>query len=222
VVQEKSMIVYTVVNPELRVAMLRICHQLNIVSVDLLGPILTGLGKFFGYEPKMASGILHNVDERYFRKIEAIEYTIAHDDGKDLTNLDRADLIILGISRTSKTPLSMYFSHYGWKVANVPLIHGFEVPAEVLAVDPRRVVALTIDPDELAKIRRNRLERLGQQRGGDYADLGKVVDEVEYANTLFRKFRKWSIFNVTGKAVEETAAEIIKLMTARNLVPPGI
>jgi len=114
----------------------------------------------------------------------------------------------------------MYFSHHGWKVANIPLIRDFQIPEKIYKIDQRRVVGLTIDPDELTKIRRARLQRLGSERGGEYADAEHVYDEVEYANELFRKNRRWAVFNVTGKALEETASEIIKLMTSRKLVPP--
>jgi hypothetical protein len=179
-----------------------------------------GLANYFGYEPKSVAGLLHDVNEDYFRRIEAMEYTIQHDDGRDLTGLEKADLIILGISRTSKTPLSMYLSHQGWRIANVPLIQGFDVPKEVFTIDQRRVVCLTIDPEDLATIRRARLERLGHDRGGEYADPDKVNQEIEYANEIFRRNRKWPVFNVTGKALEETASEIVKLMASRRLTPP--
>ncbi len=213
--ERKDLIIYTLVSPQLRDFLLQRAQELSIPCVDLLGPLLKGLGSYFGYEPKSIAGLLHDVNERYFKRIEAMEYTIAHDDGKDLTHLDQADLVILGISRTSKTPLSMYLSHQGWKVANIPLIHGFGVPSEVQRVDPKKVIGLTIDPEDLTKIRRARLERLGQAEGGEYADSQKVNEEIEYANEIFRKNRKWPIFNVTGKALEETASEIIRLMAPR-------
>lgn len=214
-----DLIVYTLVSPQLRAFLAQRAWDLSIPSVDLLGPLLVGLANFFGYEPKMIAGLLRDVNEAYFSRIEAMEYTISHDDGRDLTGLEQADLVILGISRTSKTPISMYLSHHGWRVANIPLISGFDVPKEVFAVDPRKVIGLTIDPEKLVEIRRARLQRLGQERGGDYADLDKVADEVEYASEIYRKNRKWAIFNVTGKALEETASEIIKLMVSRNLIP---
>ncbi|MBI3543321.1 MAG: kinase/pyrophosphorylase [Deltaproteobacteria bacterium] len=154
-----------------------------------------------------------------------MEYTIAHDDGRDLTELEKADIILLGISRTSKTPLSMYLSHQGWKVCNIPIINGFELPPEINAVDPRKVVCLTISADSLATIRKARLERLGQEDGGEYASIDKVVEEIEYADQLFRKNKRWPVFNVTGKALEETASEIVKLMVSRRkqmgLTSPG-
>jgi len=217
---ERDLVVFTIVTPELRSYLITCAHKLKVPYVDLLGPILTGLAGYFGEKPKTIAGLLHSVTENYFKRIEAMEYTIAHDDGRDLTHLEQADIVILGISRTSKTPLSMYLSHQGWKVCNIPLIHGFEVPKELYEIDQRRIIALTIDPEDLATIRRARLQRLGQKEGGEYADPEKVNQEIEYANELFKKNRRWPIFNVTGKALEETASEIIRLMSSRRLSPP--
>ncbi len=216
----RDLLVYTIVSPALRAFLVNKAREKSIPCVDLLGPLLVGLASYFGYEPKSIAGLLHDVNESYFERIAAMEYTIAHDDGRDLTGLEKADLVIVGISRTSKTPLSMYLSHQGWRVANVPLIQGFEVPKEMLNIDQRRVIGLTIDAQDLATIRRARLERLGQNQGGEYADLEKVNLEIEYANEIFRRNRRWPIFNVTGKALEETASEIIKLMASRRLTPP--
>ena len=216
----QDLLIYTIVSPQLRAYLSAEARKREIPCVDLLGPILVGLAKHFGHEPMAIAGLLNGVNEAYFQRIEAMEYTILHDDGRDLTKLGRADLIIIGISRTSKTPLSMYLSHQGWRVANIPLINGFEIPKEIYDVDQRRVIGLTIDAQDLATIRRARLERLGQDEGGEYADPEKVNEEIEYANELFKKNRRWPIFNVTGKALEETASEIIKLMASRRLTPP--
>lgn len=217
----QDLLVYTLVSPALRAFLANKAREKSIPCVDLLGPILVGLASYFGFQPKSVAGLLHDVNESYFERIAAMEYTIAHDDGRELVGLEKADLIILGISRTSKTPLSMYLSHQGWRVANIPLIQGFEVPKEILAVDQRRVIGLTIDAQDLATIRRARLERLGQDKGGEYADPEKVNEEIEYANRIFRRNRRWPVFNVTGKALEETASEIIKLMASRRLTPPN-
>jgi hypothetical protein len=218
----RDLVIYTIVSPLLRQFLVQQAHQRSIPCVDLLGPLLVGLAGYFGYEPKSIAGLLHDVNEQYFKRIEAMEYTIAHDDGRELKGLEKADLVILGISRTSKTPLSMYLSHQGWRVVNIPLIQGFEVPKEIFDIDQRRVIGLTIDPENLATIRRARLERLGHDKGGEYADPEKVNQEIEYANELFRRNRRWPVFNVTGKALEETASEIIKLMSSRRLSPPEI
>lgn len=214
-----DLVVYTIVSPQLRAYLAATARERAIPCIDLLGPVLAGLATYFGYEPRMIAGLLHDINDDYFKRIEAMEYTIQHDDGRDLTGLTKADLVILGISRTSKTPLSMYLSHQGWKVANIPLIQGFEVPTELQEIDQRRIIGLTINPESLATIRRARLERLGHHQGGEYADPEMVNQEIEYANQLFRKNRRWPIFNVTGKALEETASEIIKLMSSRRLAP---
>lgn len=219
-VAQHDLVVYTIVSPQLRAFLITQSRMRSIPCVDLLGPLLVGIAKYLGYEPKAIAGLLHDVNEEYFQRIDAMEYTIAHDDGRDLTGLEKADLVILGISRTSKTPLSMYLSHQGWRVANIPLIKGFDVPPEVFEIDQQRVIGLTIDAGDLATIRRARLERLGQERGGEYADPDKVIEEIEYADEIFRKHRRWPVFNVTGKALEETASEIIKLMSSRRLTPP--
>lgn len=218
---EKSLVVFTLVSSELRDALIKKSSEKNVPTIDLLGPLLNGLSNFFGFEPKSIAGLMHDVNDDYFRRIEAMEYTIDHDDGKNLTKLDEADLVLLGISRTSKTPLSMYLSTQGWKVVNIPLIKGFEVPQEIFEIDQRRVVALTIDAHSLLVIRRARLQRLGQEDGGEYADPDKVVEEIEYANELFRRNRRWPVINVTGKALEETASEISRLMASRRLTPHG-
>jgi regulator of PEP synthase PpsR (kinase-PPPase family) len=215
----KDLVIHTLASPALRLFLAECAKRYDLKTVDLLGPLLVGLGNFFGFEPKSIAGLLHDVNEEYFKRIEAIEYTVQHDDGKDFTGLEKADLVILGISRTSKTPLSIYLSHQGWKVANIPLIKDFGLPPELFNIDQRRIVGLTIDANDLTTIRRARLERLGHERGGEYADPDKVQEEIEYANDLFRKNRRWPVFNVTGKALEETASEIIKLMVSRRLSP---
>jgi regulator of PEP synthase PpsR (kinase-PPPase family) len=216
---DRALIIFTLVSPQLRALLIKKAAEKQLAVVDLLGPLLKGLASYFGFEPKAIAGLLHDVNEEYFHRIDAMEYTIAHDDGRDVTELDKADLVILGISRTSKTPLSMYLSHQGWKVANIPLIKGFEIPREIYEIDQKRVVALTIDAHDLLVIRRARLQRLGQERGGDYADPDKVIEEIEYANEVFRRNRRWPVINVTGKALEETASEISKLMASRRLTP---
>jgi regulator of PEP synthase PpsR (kinase-PPPase family) len=211
-----DLVVYTIVSPELREFIAAKAAEKNVPVIDLLGPLLNAMAGFFQLTPKSLPGLFHQVNDRYFKRIEAMEFTIRHDDGRDLTELDKADIIILGISRTSKTPLSMYLSHQGWKVCNVPIIKDFELPPELLAADQRKIVCLTINPDTLHTIRKVRLERLGQEEGGEYASLDKVLEEIDYADQLYRKNKRWPVFNVTGKALEETASEIIKLMVSRR------
>jgi regulator of PEP synthase PpsR (kinase-PPPase family) len=159
------------------------------------------------------------VDEKYFKRIEAIEYTVRHDDGKILGDLDQADIVLIGISRTSKTPLSIFLSHKGWKVANVPLVINTPLPEELFKIDQRKVVGLMIDGDTLLRIRRKRLEKFGQDPGGEYASTRYIEQEMEYAQALFKKNRKWPVFNVTDRALEETAAEILRIVASRMDLP---
>jgi [pyruvate, water dikinase]-phosphate phosphotransferase / [pyruvate, water dikinase] kinase len=219
--EDQILIIYTIVSPSLRSFLVQRAKERDVPTIDLLGPLMMGLGSYFHHEPRLIAGLLHDVNEDYFQRIEAMEYTIAHDDGREFAGLEQADLVILGISRTSKTPLSMYLSHQGWRVANIPLIKGFEVPDVLKEIDQKRIIGLTITPDELVRIRRNRIQRLGQAEGGGYADPENVHEELEYANELFRKNRRWGVFNVTGKALEETASEIMRLMASRRIIPRG-
>lgn len=211
-----DMVVYSLVSPDLREFVAIKATEKRVPAIDVLGPLLNAMGTFFGMTPRSLPGLFHQVNDKYFRRIAAMEYTIAHDDGKDLNNLDQADIIIVGISRTSKTPLSMYLSHQGWRVVNIPIIKEFELPEEVKKADPRKIIGLTISADELSMIRRARLERLGQIDGGDYASMDQIIEEIDYADQIFRKNKRWPVFNVTGKALEETASEIMKVMVARR------
>ncbi|MCB9026714.1 MAG: kinase/pyrophosphorylase [Bdellovibrionaceae bacterium] len=223
VFENQGMIVHTVVSESLRDKILESCANKNIQSVDLLGPLLSELNNYLGAQGAIkTAGLLRSVDERYFKRIEAIEYTVKHDDGKLLTDLDLADIILVGISRTSKTPLSIFLSHKGWKVANIPLVLNQPLPEEVFKVDPKKVVGLIIDNDSLHRIRRKRLEKFGQDPGGEYASLNHISQEIDYAINLFKQNRKWPVFNVTDRALEETAAEIIRVVASRSGIPYGV
>lgn len=218
--QRQGLIVYTVVSSTLREKIFALASSKGIASVDLIGPLLNRLDAYLGADAEEhQAGLLRTVDERYFKRIEAIEYTVKHDDGKLLTDLDNADIILVGISRTSKTPLSIFLSHKGWKVANVPLVINTPLPEELFSVDQRKVVGLTIDPDSLIRIRRKRLEKFGQDPGGEYASMGHIQTEIDYATEIFKKNRKWPVFDVTDRALEETAAEIIRVVATRMDLP---
>lgn len=218
--QSKAIIVHTVVSPSLRMRIHDVAAGKGLQSVDLLGPLLNELDVYFGvHSSHREAGLLRTVDERYFKRIAAIEYTVKHDDGKTTADLDEADIILVGISRTSKTPLSIFLSHKGWKVANIPLVLGTPLPDELSKVDQRKVIGLTIDEDSLMRIRRNRLEKFGQDPGGEYAQGSYIQREIAFANDLFKKNRRWPVFNVTERALEETAAEITRIVVARMGLP---
>ena len=205
---QRGLVVYTIVNRELAELVHDECDALGLPCLDLLTPLLMKLSAFFGLSPRELPGLLHGVDDEYFRRIEAVEFTVKHDDGQEVRNLAKADIVLVGVSRTSKTPLSIYLAHRGWKVANIPLVQGIEPPAELLAVDPARVAGLIIDADRLVEMRAARLRNLGQDPRTAYADYEQVVQELKEARALFRRNR-WVIVNVTGKAVEETANEVL-------------
>ena len=157
------------------------------------------------------------MNDDYFNRVAAMEFTMNHDDGRNVDSLHLADIILVGISRTSKTPLSVYLSHRGFKVVNIPIILDQPLPDHLFKIDQRKIFALTINPDALSEIRRRRLSQLGaSQHTGDYASQAKISEEIEYAEELFHQNKRWLVFNITGKAIEETAAEIMKLLNMRK------
>lgn len=215
---QNGILVHTVVSPKLRTTIDQETKRRNLNSVDLLGPLLDNLESFFGREiekPNEAAGSLRTVDEKYFQKIAAMEFTVKYDDGKCLEDLDKADIILVGISRTSKTPLSIFLSHKGLKVANVPLVLNQPIPEELFKVDQKKVIGLIIEIDALRRIRKKRLEKFGQDSGGSYASLSNINKEIEYAEALFAKNKRWPVINVTDRALEETAAEIARVASSR-------
>lgn len=215
--ENKALVAYTVVASGLRQKLRESASAKGIPTIDLLGPILQTLDHYFEVSTVTTpqAGLLRVVDELYYRRIEAIEYTVKNDDGKTLAELDKADIILVGISRTSKTPLSIFLSHKGWKVANIPLVLGTPLPEQLFKVDQRKIVGLIIDIESLQRIRKNRLEKFGQDPGGEYASLQHIMDEIEYAHEIFQKNKRWPVFNVTDRALEETASEITKIVGAR-------
>jgi regulator of PEP synthase PpsR (kinase-PPPase family) len=210
-----DLVAYTLVTPELRNHIVHLSRNEKVRCVDLLGGLLTHLSNIFEAEPDYQPGLLHAVNDKYFDRVAAVEFTLNHDDGRNLKTLEEADVILLGISRTSKTPLSIYLSLEGLKVVNIPIVLGQPLPEKLLQVDQRKIFALTIDPQELYKIRLNRLTRLGVN-DNEYADLKTVTEEIQWAMNLFNSNKRWPVFDVTAKALEETAAEIIKLLQMRK------
>lgn len=223
VAAQRGFIVHTMVSPQLRKLIFEQAQTKGLLSVDLLGPLLLQLDNYFGVttDGDHEAGLLRTVDERYFKRIEAIEFTVKHDDGKTPQDLNAADIILVGLSRTSKTPLSIFLSHKGWKVANVPLVYGVPLPEELFKVDQRKIVGLTIDPNSLGRIRKKRLEKFGQDPGGEYASPSHIQKEIDFATKLFQQHRRWPVFDVTDRALEETAAEIVRVVASRMDLPFG-
>lgn len=216
--KKRAFIVHTIVTPPLRHYIEKKASEKDLFQIDLLGPLLMQMDDFLGISPhgeRRVAGRLRTVDESYFKRVEAIEYTVRHDDGKISNDLDQADIILVGISRTSKTPLSLFLGYKGWKVANVPLVPDVPIPKQLEEIDQRRIVGLTIDPASLQRIRANRLEKFGQDPGGNYARIDKIYEEQEYAKKIFKKNKRWPVFNVTDRALEETASEITRIVCQR-------
>lgn len=204
-------VVHTLVSEELRLHMLDEGRKFNVPTIDLMGPLLIRLADWFESQPKAQPGLFHVIDAEYDRRIEAVEFAVKHDDGQQANELHLADLVLVGVSRTSKTPLSMYLAHHGWKVANVPLVLGVEPPANLFKLPRRKVVALTIDPERLSSLRQVRAERLGTRSKG-YADLDTIRREMAYAYELFDRRRDWPLLDMTAKPIEEAASEITTIV----------
>jgi regulator of PEP synthase PpsR (kinase-PPPase family) len=203
-----ALVVYTIVNRELAQLVHDECDGLGLANLDLLTPLLMKVAQHVGRSPGETPGLLHGVDEAYFRRVEAIEFTVKHDDGQEPRNLHQADIVLVGVSRTSKTPLSIYLAHRGWKVANVPVVKGIDPPPQLLEIDQKRIAGLVIDAHRLAEVRASRLRNLGQDPRTAYADLEEIDEEIRYTREFFRRHR-WVVVDVTGKAVEETANEVL-------------
>ena len=212
-----DLVIHTIVSGKLREYIAELSRNKHVRTLDLIGPAITAFSNYFNQEPMSEPGLLRAVNEEYYKRVEAMEFTLNHDDGRNLASLHLADVILVGVSRTSKTPLSVYLSQHGIKVVNIPMIKDQPLPTELLEVDQRKIFALTIDPDSLSEIRKNRLQRLGADKHqGEYAEHNKIVEEIEWANNIFKENKRWPVFNVTDKALEETAADILKLLNMRR------
>lgn len=211
------MIAFTIVVPELQQLMVEEASKHQVAYVDIMGPMMRGLSFLFQHDvPKNQPGLIHKLDVEYFRKVEAIEFAVKYDDGKDPRGLLVADVVLIGVSRTSKTPLSMYLAHKRYKVANVPLVPEVEPPEELYQIPRDRCIGLTIDPEQLNYIRIERLKALGLTADANYANMVRILEELEYAEKVIRRVG-CPCLDVSNKAVEETANTIIDILRKRDL-----
>lgn len=209
-------IAYTIVLDSLRKVIQETASKKKLPCIDLLGPLIHTFNEYLISKKERKAGILHQVDEDYFKRIEAIEFSLKYDDGSTLHNLQDADIVLIGVSRTSKTPLSIFLSYKGYKAANIPFVKDIKLPEELFKVDSKKIIALTIDGDVLLRIRKNRLQKIGvHSKSGDYADKLYVYHELEQARACFEKYR-WPVVNVTDRALEETAADILRIIRLRQ------
>lgn len=213
--KEGAMVVYTLADPSMAESAMKACKLWNVPSVDILGPITDSISSHLAVTPSgLPRGRKHSsLNEEYFKRIEAIEFTIKHDDGALPQNLHKADIVLVGVSRTGKTPLSTYLAHKGYKVANVPIVMGVELPRALFEIDPRKVFGLTINPLVLQAIREARAKTLGfgSSVKTKYSELYCIKEELELARRIYSQNPIWPVIEVTERAIEETAAVVLRL-----------
>lgn len=208
-----ALVVFTLVDKRVARALLDEAGRRGVPTIDVLGGMISKVADHLRAEPRAQPGLLHGFSDEYYRRVEAVEFAVQHDDGANLHTLDRADLVLTGISRTSKTPLSMYLAQRGYKTGNVPLVPGIPPPRALLDLDPRKVFALSVDPSRLLTIRQARVRVLGAPPYGTYADPEALLEEVRRARVLFRE-QGWRVIDISGRAVEENAARILRYVEA--------
>tara|TARA_R110002073_G_scaffold303504_5_gene471866 strand:- start:2829 stop:3671 length:843 start_codon:yes stop_codon:yes gene_type:complete len=209
-----GLVMYTLVNSELRRALEKRCADLGVPAIAILDPILATLSGYLNLPMSSRAGAQHELDADYYARIEALNYAIVHDDGQG-NNLEGADVVLLGVSRTSKTPTCIYLAHRGVKAANIPLVRGATLPPNLPDLKKPLIIGLTAQPERIVQIRRNRLLSLKEDRDTDYIDDQLVRDEIVDAKRLFAK-HGWPVIDVSRRSIEETSAKIINLLSKRR------
>ncbi|MBE1553724.1 pyruvate, water dikinase regulatory protein [Sporosarcina limicola] len=212
--RQDAIIIYTLVKSDMRKKIKEECAINTIQCIDLMGPIVDKIGTVLNEEPLEEPGLVRQLDDDYFRKIEAIEFAVKYDDGRDPRGVLKADIVLVGISRTSKTPLSQYLAHKRYKVANVPLVPEVDPPEELYMIDPNKCFGLVISPGKLNSIRRERLLTLGLKDDASYAKVARIEDEISHFKKVVSKIG-CTIIDVTNRAVEETANVILSEISNR-------
>lgn len=210
-----GLVVFTLVNTEIRQRLETACGEANLPAVSALDAVTDCLSRVLGQEQLHRPGRQHQMDDAYFRRVEAIQFTIAHDDGLLWEEWEEADIILAGVSRTSKTPTSIYLANRGYRVANIPVVPQSPPPQALFRLKRPMVVGLTTSPDRLVQVRRNRLLQLNQAPETDYVDKERVDDEVRYARRMFAD-NNWPVIDVTRRSIEESAAAVINLFNERR------
>lgn len=206
---QPTLIAYTIIIPEVREELKRLTVQYQITAVDIMGPMLDGLASMLGQEPRLEPGLVRRLDEEYFRRVEAVEFAVKYDDGKDPRGFLRADVVLIGVSRSSKTPVSMYLAHRRLKVANLPLVPEVALPKELFRVRPEKVVGLRVAPEALHEIREERVKTIGLRSDANYSNMERILMELDYAEEVFKKVG-CAVVDVTNKAIEEIAVRVLE------------
>lgn len=212
---QEAFIVHTMVSNELREYMITCSRTFNVETIDLMGPLLGRLSEKLTRSPSEKPGLFSELNKEYFQRIDAMQFAFQHDDGMRYEELHKAEIVLVGVSRTFKTPLSIYLAFKGWFVANVPIVLGIEPPEELFSLPEGRVICLTNNATNLSTLRHSRLERLGTG-SGDYANPGFVQKELSYAHSVFNRQRNWPVVKVTNKPIEEIASEILAIINVNK------
>lgn len=211
-----ALVVFTIVIDEVKNEIIKTIDKYNLEYFDIMTPILDVLENVFGIKPTCEAGLIRKLDKKYFNKVEAIEFAVKYDDGKNVKGIKKADIVLLGISRTSKTPLSMYLAHKNFKVANIPLVPEMPLPKEIYEIDKNIIVGLTADPYKLNEIRVERIKTLGlDNETAEYAKISRILEELEYANKIYEEIG-CTVIDVSNKAVEETANIIATIIMKKG------
>lgn len=208
-----GVVMHTIVDDGLRAALEEGCRRLDMPCIAALDPLVSAMSRYLGAALTRRVGVQHALDTDYFNRMDALNYAIGHDDGQGGQELDQADVVLVGVSRTSKTPTCIYLAHRGVRAANFPLVPGRPVPEALTRLSSALVVGLTISPDRLIQIRRNRLLSLKESRDTAYTDIEAVREEVVQARRLYER-QGWPVIDVTRRSVEETAAAVLNLLQA--------
>lgn len=212
--EESAFVVHTFGSNDLRKVCASGALNLQVPNADVIGPLIDSFSKYLKMRPESRSGLLHQVDESYFRRIDAVEFAVLHDDSRQTAGLPFADIVLVGVSRTGKTPLSVYLALEGWRVANLALVKDRPLPPEIDKVEEERIVGLVCEPTRLAEIRRSRLRTLGQQTT-DYGELERIEEEIQWSRALFRR-RGWSVLDTTEKSIEESANAVLDRVIGKD------
>lgn len=208
----EAVIVYTLVSQEMRQLLQDMSEREGVIAVDVMGPVLGTIATQVSQIPSDRPGMQYRVTGDYLRRTEVMTYTVKHDDGLGLETLSDADIIILGISRTSKTPLSIYLGYRGFKVANVPIVRNVDVSRFVYDADKKKLVGMTIEAEKLVSLRQSRLQKLGRPLSEEYASLEYIKEELSYQRRIFSELGNIPVINMTNKAIEEAATEILTVL----------
>jgi len=206
-----GIVIHTIVDPQLRAALEDGCRRLDMPCIPALDPLVGAMSRYLGASTTSRVGAHLRLDNDYFNRMDALNYAIGHDDGQGGQDLDQADVVLIGVSRTSKTPTCIYLAHRGVRAANVPLVPGRPIPDKLFHLNHALIVGLTISPDRLIQIRRNRLLSLKENRESSYIDVDAVRDEIVQARRLYER-NGWPVIDVTRRSVEETAAAVLNLL----------